>query len=296
MIDVSIVIVNYNTIELLLNAIDSVKEKTIGITYEIIVVDNNSSDNSEQIIIKKYSNDVTYIKLSENIGFGRANNEGFKIAKGRNVLCLNPDTLLINNAIKILNDYLDENENVGVVGSQLYFEDGRKQYSYNIAFPSISELIKRFCFVAKIISIKKRHPIIQPYKVASVVGASMMIRSDIISLTGGFNPAFFMYAEEDEWCYRIIKLNYNVFHIPQSKVTHLDGRSFSDSKDRIIRRFMGLDTFLNSVYSPSYVKLYYFVCKTVIVCNLLCYKLMGRRHIVDYLNTAYHYYITKKVY
>ena len=104
--DVSIIIINYNTISFLIDAVDSIFAKTEGIEYEIIVVDNNSNDNSKTIIMEKYGKKVIYLSLPENIGFGRANNEGAKIAKGRNLFFLNPDTLLLNNATKILSDYL----------------------------------------------------------------------------------------------------------------------------------------------------------------------------------------------
>ena len=89
MIDVSIILVNYNTIHLLVNALDSLFEKCNDISYEVIVVDNNSSDNSREICKSRYGEGVFYLSLLENVGFGRANNEGIKIAKGKNVFLLN---------------------------------------------------------------------------------------------------------------------------------------------------------------------------------------------------------------
>ena len=100
--DVSIIIVNYKTLSLIVNCIRSIIEKTDGISYEIIVVDNNSNDDFSKCLKDKFGNLVKCVPLQENIGFGRANNEGLKIATGRNIFYLNPDTLLINNAIKIL--------------------------------------------------------------------------------------------------------------------------------------------------------------------------------------------------
>ena len=97
--DVSIILVNYNTTDLLLQAIQSVFEKSSGFSFEIIVVDNSSQENPEQALLKSFDNKVTFLRLSENIGFGRANNEGIKIAKGRNIFLLNTDTYLLNNAI-----------------------------------------------------------------------------------------------------------------------------------------------------------------------------------------------------
>ena len=118
--DVSIIIVNYNTLELTKNTIDSVNEKTKDLNYEIILVDNASTDGSVEFFEKEYKNKIIFIKNDENLGFGRANNRGIKIAKGKYVFLLNSDTLLINNAIKILFDFMEKNNNCGVCGGNLY--------------------------------------------------------------------------------------------------------------------------------------------------------------------------------
>ena len=108
MVDVSIIIVSYNTAELLENCINSIVEKTQNISYEVIVVDNDSCDNSISLLYEKFDW-VKVIVSKKNLGFGRANNLGIEVASGRNILFLNSDTILINNAIKILSDFLDGN-------------------------------------------------------------------------------------------------------------------------------------------------------------------------------------------
>lgn len=135
--DVSVIIVNYKTSRLLVDAINSVFDKTEGISFEVIVVDNHSQDDSERIVHECYGNRVTYLPLAENVGFGRANNEGLRIARGRNILFLNPDTLLINNAIKILSGCLDNHPDTGAVGGNLYSPDGKPNVSFNRFFPSV---------------------------------------------------------------------------------------------------------------------------------------------------------------
>ena len=100
-IDVSIIIVNYKTVSLILKCLDSIQRLTRKISYEIIVVDNNSNDDFATYIQQQYP-EVKCVSLPENMGFGRANNEGVKLAKGRNILFLNPDTILLNDAISIL--------------------------------------------------------------------------------------------------------------------------------------------------------------------------------------------------
>ena len=103
--DVSVIIVNYNTLELTKNTIESVFEKTIEVSYEIILVDNASTDGSVEFFENNYKDKIILIKNNENLGFGRANNKGIEIAKGKYIFLLNSDTLLINNAIKILFDF-----------------------------------------------------------------------------------------------------------------------------------------------------------------------------------------------
>lgn len=283
-VDVSIVFVNYNTVALLVEAIQSVIDKTQELNYEIIVVDNNSSDNSQQILAHTFGDKVVYISLSENVGFGRANNVGFGRSMGRNVLCLNPDTLLINHAIKELSDYLDAHPHVGVVGSQLYNKDGSLQQSYSSHYLSLSSKINDLFGSL----FRRKHTALEkPMSVASVFGASMMIRREVVERTKGFNPKFFMYAEEEEWCYRIHKLGYKIMCIPQSKVTHLDGGSFQFSQDRTLRRVEGCRTFYKEVYSPWYYVLVKAVDYLMIVTRIAAFGLMGNKEKVKYWKFMY---------
>lgn len=113
--DVSVIIVNYNTKDLILNCIQSIYEKTKDLTFEIIVSDNDSKDDSIKQISSQFP-EVKIIENKKNLGFGMANNEGFKIAQGKYVFCLNPDTILINNAIKFLYDFMEHNEECAAGG------------------------------------------------------------------------------------------------------------------------------------------------------------------------------------
>ncbi|MFR9641057.1 MAG: glycosyltransferase family 2 protein [Rikenellaceae bacterium] len=228
--DVSVIIVNYNTISLLVNCINSIYEKSKGLDLEIIVVDNNSSDDSRQILKDKFT-DVNYLSLPENIGFGRANNEGVKIAKGRNIFFLNPDTILLNNAVKILSNELDKNSDYGVVGGNLYNEKGRPCHSHMMYFPGIltelntlsSGIIRRL-FLSKNIEHNYTDSKIE---VAYITGADLMMPKDLFIKLGGFNPLFFMYYEETELCFRVKKNGCKIINIPTSKIAHLEGASFS---------------------------------------------------------------------
>lgn len=285
--DVSIIFVNYNTISLLTDAIDSALEKTIGVIYEIIVVDNASNDNSRKILSDKYQSNVIYIALPENIGFGRANNEGMKIAKGRNVFLLNPDTILQNNAVKILSDYLDQNEGVGVVGANLYNEDGSAQPCFCHYYPSIGYELSNLFHLLFLYNREVFNYTEVPKKVSRVVGAAMMIKKGVINKTGMFDARFFMYAEEDEWCFRISKSGYTVFNLPQAKITHLDGKSFQFSEERQKRKLEGLRTFYRVSYSAFYCKVLQLVEYLTIITRLVVSRFSKNRVKLSYWKFMY---------
>lgn len=224
--DVSIILINYKTKELTINAINSIYEKTQGIDFEIIVVDNNSQDGSIEEIEKTFS-DIHIIKNPINAGFGRANNLAIKQSKGKYILCLNTDTLLINNAIKIMYDYMEnvENSNVAVCGGALYNEN--MQYIMSFArFPNVFNSLS-FSWL-----LKKLFPVIRNQKepknireVDFITGADIFFRKAVLDEIGLFDERFFMYSEETDLCYRIKRAGYNIKIIPLAKIIHLEEKS-----------------------------------------------------------------------
>lgn len=229
--DVSVIIVNYKTIGLIINCIKSIIKKTEGIEYEIIVVDNNSDDNFSEILKTEFGPKVKCLALEKNLGFGLANNEGAKIAVGRNLFFLNPDTILLNNAIKLLSNYLDENPHVGGCGGNLYDEELKPTISYERFYPSILTEFNEF-FFGRIYRYFIKNPIYnnttEPISVAYISGADLMIPKTLFDEIDGFSSDFFMYYEETELCFRIKRRNYDVISNPRARIQHLQGRSFSE--------------------------------------------------------------------
>jgi len=255
-ISVSIIFVNYNTVSYLCKSIDSVLDKTQLIDFEIIVVDNNSIDHSKEIIHNKYGTKVIYLPLSENIGFGRANNEGIKIARGRNIFLLNPDTILINNAVKILSDFLDQHVEVGVCGGNLYDENENPTISFVRILPSIKEELDQFFFYLpsrirygknKNFNYTKKN-----INVKAVIGADMMIRKKVLEETGVFDPDFFMYHEELELCHRISKANYKIKSVPDAKIIHLEGKSLSCDLEKRKKMLNARKLFYKKIHGNLY--------------------------------------------
>lgn len=231
--DVSIIIVNYNTLKLTKETIDSVIEKTKNLKYEIILIDNDSVDGSMEFLEKEYKNKVIFVKNDKNLGFGKANNKGIKIAKGKYVFLLNSDTLLINNAIKILFDFMEKNESCGVCGGNLYDINMQPTVSYELSLPEnvFKNMIRR--------RYKKNYFFNKteiPLRVAYISGADMMIRKKILDKVDIFDSDFFMYYEETELTFRIIKKGYEVYNVPQAKIIHLEGKSniFKEKKYSMI--------------------------------------------------------------
>jgi GT2 family glycosyltransferase len=229
--DVSIIIVNYNTSVLIKKLLETIEDKTEGISYEVIVVDNNPTEQFA-VDLKDYLDRIIYLPLKENVGFGRANNEGLKIAKGRNIFFLNPDTLLVNNAIKILSDYLDENENVGVCGGNLYDLDLNPNHSCMPKLPGLFSEINLMLgnsLYKLLYGSYDFNNTDNPKKVGYITGADMMVKRNILDKIGGFNPIFFMYYEETELSFRIKKEGYDIISVPSAKIIHLESKSFTSS-------------------------------------------------------------------
>ncbi|TDO21972.1 glycosyltransferase family 2 protein [Pedobacter duraquae] len=284
---VSIIIVNYKTCSLVIDAIKSVRLKTLGVTYEIIVVDNNSEDSSERLLYEEFSNEVIYIALTENIGFGRANNKGIEIAIGRNIFLLNPDTLLTNDAVTILSNYLDNNPNVGAVGANLYNEDHSFQPSFSRIYPSIQYELSNLFHLLFFFDRDNINTSENPKNVKTVVGAAMMISKNVLNKVGGFNPEFFMYEEENELCYRIKKSGYQIMNVPEAKVIHLDGKSFAFSEQRTIRRLEGLRVLYRLTYSEFYCDTLKIVEYLTITSRLLLFKLIKNESKIKFWSFMY---------
>lgn len=234
MIDVSIIIVNYNTCELTKQCIDSIFEKTDGVSFEVIVVDNDSKDDS----IKVLSQDsrVNFIESGANLGFGRANNLGIKHSTGKYVFFLNSDTLLLNNAVKMLFDFMEAHKElkVGALGTILLDANHNRTHSYGnlqscwdiLKIEWGDHLLKRF---GKRMA-RYDEGVVDPdspfFQVGYVTGADLFCSRETIDLAGAFDPDFFMYWEETEMQHRWSKkLGVSSYIIRGPRIVHLEGKS-----------------------------------------------------------------------
>lgn len=249
--DVSIIIVNYRTADLVIDCIHSIFSQNSGVDFEIIVVDNASGDDSAHKIEACFGERIRVIRSPENLGFGKGNNLGAQYAVGRYLFLLNPDTYLLNDAVRILADYMDAHSEVGVAGGNLFFPDGSPAPSFSRSFDVPEREEKQAAWRSIIggklrekLGVHKKEAHLATFNdsgedipVGYIFGADMMVRHDVFRKLGGFDPDFFMYAEEEELSWRISRAGYRIMSVPRAQIVHLEGASTSTSGGFSERQF-----------------------------------------------------------
>jgi GT2 family glycosyltransferase len=230
-IDISLIIVSFNTREVLRESLQSVERERGDLRLEIFVVDNNSNDGSVEMVEAEFPN-VRVLRSRINLGFGAANNLALEIAQGRLVVLLNSDAFLCPNSLKLSFQHMNENPEVGLAGGRLIGRDLSLQPSARM-FPSIlsdflvlSGLAARFPksrFFGRFD--RTWADPLQPAEVDWVPGAFSIIRSETLLKVGVFDPAFFLYSEEVDLCRRIQSAGYKIMYWPDVVVIHVGGES-----------------------------------------------------------------------
>lgn len=244
-IDVSIIIVSYNTKELTKNCINALYEKTQDLNYDVWVVDNASEDGSVEMLKSEFPQ-VKLIESGENLGFGRANNLAITKSSAKYCFLLNSDTVLINNAVKILFDFMEKPENspVAACGGNLYDAELRQATSFG-RLPDIESLLIRHTALKLVFprqnkQIKNYEQSIDRTKeqeVGYISGADLMLRKSALAKTGVFDEKFFLYYEETELQHRIKNNGYKIYFVPEAKIVHLEGKSeISANKALIVNK------------------------------------------------------------
>ena len=258
-IDVSIIIVSYNCKDYLTDCLRTVRRdiEGSGLKTEVIVVEVSSNDETVEMLKNKEYGWLSYVK-AENRGFGAGNNVGMKVAKGKYLFLLNPDTVVEKGTIRFLYDYLEKNNWVGLVGPKLKFGDGNLQISAYDNYPGIIsaflentlldrlfyKLFPNTIYPGKLFS-RKLHD--RKREVAHLLGAAMFMRREIYEQTMGFYEQFFMFREETGWQYRMKLAGWKIVFNPEITVTHFEGGSTGEAR-RKKNWQRKLDMYLPSVY------------------------------------------------
>ncbi|HUW22009.1 MAG TPA: glycosyltransferase family 2 protein [Candidatus Bathyarchaeia archaeon] len=238
-ITLSIIILSFNTCRLLKNCLKSLYENSPELNFEVIVIDNNSQDESVKMLKELYPRVRLFVN-KKNLGFARGNNQGIRKARGNYVLFLNSDTLVHRKALIMMVNYLRANNQAGVIGCRLLNIDGSNQSSAGL-FP--------YLWVTAVMLFKEhfrpsdsvRGSFDKIKKVDWVMGAAMMLKKKVLDEVGVFDEHIFMYMDELELCYRIKRTGYEVVFYPEAKITHLGrGSSETGKKDPILNIYRGL--------------------------------------------------------
>jgi len=286
--DLSIIFVNWNSLDYLRECIPSIYEYTRGISFEIVVVDNASpNDNVEQL--KKLFPEVKFIKSSTNLGFAGANNLAFSYSSGKYILFLNPDTKLVSPAINIMLQELQSLPDAGVVGSKLLNADLSVQTSCIMKFPTILDRIIQAEFLRLrwpgfwgIGPLFSERP--DPAAVEAVSGACMLIRRNVFERVGMFSEDYFMYSEDVDLCYKTTRAGLKNYFIGQATIIHYAGTSSASEWQTVMKQRAEL-RFCEKNYGRLYGWLFRIIsvlnaaARLVIVVLLSSLqKLLGRRN------------------
>ena len=262
-VDLSIIIVSWNVVDLLMECLDSVLENSVvqllpkneHRRIEVIIVDSGSSDNTVGMVQKHFPR-VKLLAQEENIGFTRGNNIGLEAAQGRYIFLLNPDTIVLGNALGEMIKYMDENPDVGIIGPYTMNTDGTIQ-STRRRFPTVplaffeSTWLQPFAPKSMLDHYYVRDvPDISVVDIDWVQGSALMARREVYEQIGGLDTGYVMYSEELDWCKRAKEAGWRVVYFCGAQIIHHGGKSseqvpankhilFQQSKLRYFRKYHG---------------------------------------------------------
>lgn len=232
----SVITVNWNSTGFLLQCLDALYTRTKGIDFEVVVVDNASPDNGSGMIREQFPG-VHIIESPTNIGFAAANNLGFDHATGKYLLFLNPDTLVLGNAVATAVGHLERLGDAGAMGCKLLNSDMTIQTSAILRFPTIINQLFTVEFL------KQRFPLLgfwgiyplftdrgRPEEVEAISGAAMFVKREAFITAGKFDTRYFMYSEDVDLCHSIRKKGYKVYYTGDASIVHHGGKSTVQSK------------------------------------------------------------------
>ncbi|MCL6457978.1 MAG: glycosyltransferase family 2 protein [Gorillibacterium sp.] len=258
--DLSIIVLNYNTRQLTLNALESVYQSETTYLFEVILIDNASSDGTVEAVREQYPH-VLLIENEQNVGFARANNQAMRIAKGRYVLLLNSDTIVHPNTLDMMLSFMEENPSVGASGCKIVLPDGSLDKACKRGFPTPAAsfyyafgLARMFPRIAHFNGYQLGHlnPD-QSQPIDCLVGAFMLVRHSVIDQVGMLDEQFFMYGEDIDWCYRIKQAGWQIYYYPKVEIVHYKGASSRRKPVKIVYEFhRAMFIFHRKHYSSRY--------------------------------------------
>ena len=219
---ISIIIVTWNTAKITHECVTSIKKYLNPNNYEIIIVDNNSTDNTNDLFSKR--SDIKYIKNNANLGFSKANNIGSSLAKYNYLLFLNSDMVLVDDSLNNMVDYYSNHRHIGLIGPQLLNPDLTPQAS---VFPpqTLLNAFRQYWLKQPSTFSKYIPPSLTPSSVWSISGGAILINRQLFTQLGGWNEQYYFYFEDLDLCRSIKKLGLEIIYFPETKIIHHHGAS-----------------------------------------------------------------------
>ncbi len=231
--DLSIIIVSYNTKEFLKGCIESIYKTTKNIKFEIIVVDNNSSDTTVQLLEKLKTDNFRFIANNQNLGFSKANNLGVKKATGKYLLFLNPDIEVHENTLEEMVKFMDQHEDGGAATCKVIMPNGEIDDASHRGFPTPWNSLAHFSGLSKLFGKRKlfggynlKHlNLATMHEIEALAGAFMIVRRSAGEQVGWWDEDYFFYGEDLDFCYMLKQHSWKIYYVPDYSVLHYKGVS-----------------------------------------------------------------------
>lgn len=271
--DVSIVIVNYNVKAYLANLLDSIKKGSTGLNVQVIVIDNASIDGSIDYVEKRHPENI-YIRNKKNLGFGRANNQSIDLIDSPYTLLLNPDTIIQENTLSTLIEFMNSNRKVGLATCRLLNADGSYSNDAIRNVPNLWSALMRILGITELFPnskfagsyfLAKEDPK-EVIDVPVISGSFMFIRSELFKQLNGFDDRFFMYFEDTDLCFRVKEAGYEIKYVPNTSIIHFRGES---TKKHTLNHHLIFNKALYQFYQKHYSSGYSFISRLVIYLGLI---------------------------
>lgn len=261
--DISVVIVTWNTRDLLRDCLKSVFATPSSLNLEVFVVDNASTDSSSEMVRAEFPQ-VRLIENSDNVGFARANNQAFPFCQGHKIVLLNSDTVVVGNALETLSRFLNDHSDVGAVAPKLEQSQTVDILGCGRALTLrtainhwllLARLFPHTSFFEGVYYYRDAHDD-KPREVDWISGACMMVRRPVIDEVGSLSEESFMYAEDQEWCSRMRQRGWKIVHLPEAVVEHRHGASFEQNPQIAALPYQASRKLFVQLNSPSRPKLF----------------------------------------
>lgn len=250
--DLSVIILNYNTKNLLRDCLKSVLASTRPYKIETIVSDNGSTDGSIQMVKTEFPQ-VRLLENNANLGFSKGNNVAIKVSQGRHIMLLNSDTVVQPDAFEKMIAKTDQDSKIGAIGPKILLANGELDPSARRNFPNPANAFLRLFGLSKLSNYNITGPIDQEMEVEAIMGACMLVPRSVVDKVGMLDEEFFFYGEDLDWCYRIKNAGYKIVYYPTAEILHLKSASSRNIPFKIVRvAYDAMKIFYRKHYAPKY--------------------------------------------